>query len=195
MSSGDSALLLLDVQSWILDTFARNDPSLVERLGAALGAAREHGTPVIFVMVAFRPGYPEVDDRNRTVSRSAANGDLREGDAMTAIDPRLAPIDGEVVVTKRRTSAFFGTDLEIILRARKIRRITLAGVATGGVVLSTVRAAADLDLAATVLADGCTDADAEVHAVLVQKVFPRQATVTTVAEWVSSLAVAPRSEA
>jgi nicotinamidase-related amidase len=60
----------------------------------------------------------------------------------------------------------------------------LAGIATSGVVLSTVRQAADLDLGLTVLSDGCLDADEEVHRVLVEKVFPQQAVVTTVAEWV-----------
>jgi nicotinamidase-related amidase len=63
----------------------------------------------------------------------------------------------------------------------------LAGVATSGVVLSTVRQAADLDYRLTVLADGCLDADPEVHRVLVEKIFPRQAEVTTVADWMANL--------
>jgi nicotinamidase-related amidase len=59
----------------------------------------------------------------------------------------------------------------------------LAGIATSGVVLSTVRQAADMDYRLTVLSDGCLDADPEVHRVLTEKVFPRQAEVSTVAEW------------
>jgi nicotinamidase-related amidase len=65
----------------------------------------------------------------------------------------------------------------------------LTGVATSGVVLSTLRQAADLDYRLTVLADGCLDGDPEVHRVLTEKVFPRQAGVVGVAEWISSLAV------
>ena len=53
--------------------------------------------------------------------------------------------------------------------------------------LSTLRQAADLDYRLTVLADGCLDGDPEVHQVLLGKVFPRQAEVTTVAEWAASL--------
>jgi len=34
-----------------------------------------------------------------------------------------------------------------------------------------------------VLADGCLDADPEVHRVLMEKVFPRQADVISVADW------------
>jgi nicotinamidase-related amidase len=59
----------------------------------------------------------------------------------------------------------------------------LTGIATSGVVLSTLRQAADLDYRLIVLADACLDADPEVHRVLTEKVFPRQAEVRTVAEW------------
>jgi nicotinamidase-related amidase len=69
----------------------------------------------------------------------------------------------------------------------------LAGIATSGVVLSTLRQAADLDYQLTVLADGCLDADPDVHQVLLGKVFPRQAEVTTIADWAACLPVAPPS--
>jgi len=63
----------------------------------------------------------------------------------------------------------------------------LAGIATSGVVLSTLRQAADLDYRLTVLADGCLDADPDVHRMLVEKVFPRRAEVVSVADWVAGL--------
>jgi nicotinamidase-related amidase len=55
------------------------------------------------------------------------------------------------------------------------------------VVLSTLRQAADLDYGLVVLSDGCLDADPEVHRVLTEKIFPRQAEVVTVAEWAGGL--------
>jgi len=61
--------------------------------------------------------------------------------------------------------------------------MVLAGIATSGVVLSTLREAADKDYRITVLSDGCADADEEVHRVLTTKVFLRQADVMTVDEW------------
>jgi len=63
----------------------------------------------------------------------------------------------------------------------------LSGVATSGVVLSTLREAADKDYQITVLADGCGDGDEEVHRVLTTKVFLPQANVVNVKEWVGSL--------
>ena len=101
--------------------------------------------------------------------------------------PAVAPAPGDVVVSKRRVSAFAGSDLDVVLRAGGIDNLVLAGIATSGVVLSTLRQAADLDYRLTVLADACGDRDEEVHRVLTEKVFPRQATVTTADEWIATL--------
>jgi len=89
---------------------------------------------------------------------------------------------------QRRVSAFTGSDLEVVLRAAGIDHLVLTGIATSGVVLSTLRQAADLDYRLTVLADGCLDADPEVHRVLTDKVYPRQADVLRISEWTDSLA-------
>ena len=70
-----------------------------------------------------------------------------------------------------------------MLRAQDISHIVLTGVATSGVVLSTIREAADKDYHITVLSDCCADADEEVHRVLTTKVFPRQTEVMTAEEW------------
>jgi nicotinamidase-related amidase len=80
-------------------------------------------------------------------------------------------------------SAFTGSDLEVVLRARGIQHVVLAGIATSGVVLSTLREAADKDYQITVLSDLCADTDPEVHNVLITKVFPRQADVISSAQW------------
>ena len=80
-------------------------------------------------------------------------------------------------------SAFSGSDLDVVLRSLGVDSLVLSGIATSGVVLSTLRQAADLDYRLTVLTDGCTDRDPEVHRVLMEKVFPRQASVVSVAEW------------
>jgi nicotinamidase-related amidase len=73
--------------------------------------------------------------------------------------------------------------METLLKAKGVTHLVLMGIATSGVVLSTVRWAADADYEITVLTDCCADADEEVHRVLTQKVFPRQATVATAGEF------------
>ena len=182
-----TALLIMDVQRGIVARFAGDDDGYLGRLATAIAAARAADVMVGYVTIAFRPGYPEVSDRNKSFAAIAGTGRFADGDPGTAIPDAVAPAPGEAVVTKRRVSAFTGSDLDVLLRARRIEHLVLAGIATSGVVLSTLRQAADLDYRLTVFADGCLDADPEVHQVLLGKVFPRQAEVTNVAEWAASL--------
>ncbi|MEV4315017.1 isochorismatase family cysteine hydrolase [Actinocrispum sp. NPDC049592] len=171
----------MDVQNAVLARYP--DPAYLPRLRQAIEAARSAEVPVIHVVVGFRPNYPEVSPRNKMFGGLTRAGQA-PGDAML-IHPDVAAQPGDIVVTKRRVSAFAGSDLEMVLRSGDIEHLVLTGVATSGVVLSTVRQAADLDFRLTVLADGCLDADPEVHRVLTEKVFPHQAEVTTVAGWVA----------
>jgi nicotinamidase-related amidase len=173
------ALLVMDVQPVVLQRYS--DPGYLPRLATAIDAARARGLPVIYVVVGFRPGAPEVSVRNKMFGRLA--GSPAAGAEITRVHPDVAPGAGDVVVTKRRVSAFAGSDLDLVLRAGEIDHLVLTGVATSGVVLSTLRQAADLDFGLTVLADGCLDADPEVHRVLTEKVFGMQADVRTVADW------------
>jgi len=182
-----TALLVMDVQQGIVDRFAE-DERYLPRLATAVEAARGAGIRVVYVTVAFRAGYPEVSPRNKSFAAISGTGRFTEGDPGRAIHPSVAPASGDVIVTKRRVSAFAGSDLELVLQAGGIDSLVLAGIATSGVVLSTLRQAADLDYRLTVLADGCLDSDAEVHRVLLEKVFPRQADVVRVADWTASLA-------
>jgi nicotinamidase-related amidase len=185
----NAALLVMDVQRAIVERFADDD--LLERVAEAIAAARGSGIRVIYVRVAFRPGHPEVSARNRTFAAVRDAGGLID-DEGAAIHDAVAPLPGEVVVTKRRVSAFAGSDLDVVLRAAEITHLVLCGIATSGVVLSTIRAAADLDFELSVLHDACADGDPEVHRVLTEKVFPRQAAVLDVAAWSEQVGGAPR---
>ena len=69
----------------------------------------------------------------------------------------------------------------LMLRANGIETLILTGIITSGVVLSTLSHAADADYRLLVVGDCCSDGDEEVHRVLLEKVFSRQATITTAA--------------
>jgi len=181
-----SVLLLMDFQHGVVETLGRG--SVVDAADRAAKAARAAGIPVMFVRVAFRPGYPEVAQSNAAFSAAAQAGDAYTQDhPATQVHAALTPGPGEPVIVKRRVSAFTGSDLDVLLRGAGADTLILAGLSTSGVVLSTVRQAADLDYRLTVLADACADRDEEVHRVLTEKVFPRQALVTTTDEWIASL--------
>jgi nicotinamidase-related amidase len=80
-------------------------------------------------------------------------------------------------------SAFAGTDLELLLRASNIQTLILFGVATSGVVLSTLLTAFDADYEIFVIKDCCADGDPETHKILVEKFFPQRANVITAGEF------------
>jgi nicotinamidase-related amidase len=174
-----SALLVMDFQTSIVDGFAEGKDGFLARTAAVLGAARGAALRVVYVVVGFRPGFPEVSARNLSFGAIKQSGRFGAGDPGLAIHPAVAPAGDEVVVTKHRVSAFAGTDLDMILRANAIDTLVLAGIATSGVVLSTVRHAADADYRVVVVGDCCSDRDPDVHRVLLDKVFARQTTVTT----------------
>jgi nicotinamidase-related amidase len=186
------ALLIMDIQQGIVQRFGDNQ-ALLERIAASIDAARASAIPVIYVVVRFRKGYPEISERNRSFAAiRGAGATMEEANPATAIHPAVAPHDDDIVVTKRRVGAFSGSDLDVVLRALQVDGLVLAGISTSGVVLSTLRAAADLDFRCTVLADCCADGDQEVHRVLTTKLFPRQATVLTADEWRAGLQSAGR---
>jgi nicotinamidase-related amidase len=178
----NTALLVMDMQTAILSTLPDSIEVITNNV-KAIAYARNKKMPVIYVVVGFRQGLPEVGVNNKSfvaVKERFANMDMND---FIKIHPELTPAEGEVIVAKRRVCAFTGSDLEVILRAQNIQHIVLTGIATSGVVLSTVREAADKDYRITVLSDCCADGDDEVHRVLTTKVFPRQAEVIMVEEW------------
>jgi nicotinamidase-related amidase len=186
MSDSRSVLLVMDFQHGIVERVVGS--SVVDAANRAVEAARASDVPVMFVRVAFRPGYPEVAESNLSFSRLAEAGDAMTQDhPATQVHAALEPRPGEPVVIKRRVSAFSGSDLDVLLRAAGADTLVLAGISTSGVVLSTLRQAADLDYRLVVLTDACFDPDPEVHRVLTEKVFPRQALVTATDEWIQTL--------
>jgi Isochorismatase family len=97
-----------------------------------IALARDAGMMVIHVVVAFRPGHPEVSPRNRMFSPVKANGMAVVGSEGAAIHPAAAAREGEPIVVKHRISPFVGTDLETLLRSSGIDTLVLAGVSTSG---------------------------------------------------------------
>jgi nicotinamidase-related amidase len=95
--------------------------------------------------------------------------------------PELGPQPGDYDVPKHRWSAFFGTHLELSLRARDIDTILLVGGSTHVGIAATAFAARDMDFHVVVVSDGCFGFADQKHYFLA-KVFPRMARVRTVEE-------------
>lgn len=177
----------MDLQHGILQMLPDADDFLAG-LVRTREAARAAGLTIGYVRVALTAeDAAAVPAANPGFSAAAASGRLDADAPGTQIDSRIAPADGEIVVRKSRVGGFSTTDLHEQLSARGIDTLVLSGIATSGVVLSTVRDAADKDYRVIVLSDGTFDSDEEVHRVLTEKVFPRQAQVVTIDEFVAAL--------
>ncbi len=181
-----TALLVMDVQKGIIGLLPYHEV-FIQRLSGVINSARDQDIPVIYAVVGFRNGYPEVDPNNKFFSSLKDRPMRLDTKESYTVHAGVAPSPDEVLVTKKRISAFTGSDLEVVLRAQGIRHIVLTGISTSGVVLSTLREAADKDFRITVLADCCADRDEEVHRVLTTKVFRSQADVMDAEEWRASL--------
>jgi len=181
-NTSNTALLVMDMQAGIVAMLPQA-ATIVHNIAKAIAKARDQKIPVIYVVVGFRQGSPEISMNNKSFAAGKERFESVDMAEFVKVHEGLKPQDNDVVVTKKRFSAFTGSDLEVVLRAYGVQHLVLTGISTSGVVLSTLREAADKDYRLTVLADCCADGDAEVHQVLTTKVFPRQADVLTVGEW------------
>lgn len=145
-------------------------PTVIARCSAAIGAARRGGVPIVHVRVANLPDAASSPAawlralRNHSGGRPLDVSRLSvEGAPDVAFTPECAPEPGELVLTKRRPSAFFGTDLAMILRAQDIESVAVVGISTGGCVEATLRDATHNDFYAVLLEDAVGAYDLEVH--------------------------------
>ena len=135
-----------------------------------VAAARAAGLPVIYVIEAHRPDLSDIGAAGsphwRMCQRMAVGAEMTapdgrpsrihvEGSWNTEILPELAPEDGDIIVTKRRYSAFYDTDLEARLRALGIRTLVVTGCTTSICIESTIRDAAFRDFICVLPVD-CT---------------------------------------
>jgi nicotinamidase-related amidase len=181
--AGKTALLLMDIQEPTVKMLP-DSTDFIKSVTHAIQIARLNNIPLIYVVVGFRKGYPEASPNNKSFSVIKKNTAMSfDSEESARVHASVTPQPNDILIVKKRISAFTGSDLEVVLRSLGIIHIVLTGIATSGVVLSTLREAADKDYVITVLSDCCADRDEEVHRVLMTKVFPRQAEVMKTEEW------------
>ncbi|MFD9333128.1 hydrolase [Streptomyces sp. NPDC060028] len=180
---GDTALVLIDLQSGILALPTNRPADEVLQKGIALAEAfRAHKLPVVLVKVAWSPDGGDLPtlEVDRPGPASAPPAGFSE------IPAELAAL-GDVVVTKRHWGAFTGTELDLQLRRRGIHRIVLAGISTSAGVESTARTAWENSYEVVFAEDATADIDADSHAHTFGKIFPRIGKVATTDEIIGAL--------
>jgi nicotinamidase-related amidase len=181
-----TAVLTLDMQEGILG-FVPGALAAFPNAAQVVDAARKGGFLLIHVGIGFEPGYPEIGTAHKRFAMVKERGVFVKGSDTAKIHPSLFK-PGDTLIYKHRVSAFAGNSLQMILRAQGIENLVFFGISTSGIVLSTIRAASDLDFQCFVVKDACFDPDEEVHRVLTEKVFAAQGTVLTTKEFLSDYA-------
>jgi nicotinamidase-related amidase len=181
---GETVFLVMDVQNGVIERMEDMKPYL-DRLSSVIRSAREAGFRIIHIRTVFRPGFVDASPQNKSIAKVVAWGILTEGSKSAEIHDAIVPDKSDVIINKSRGSAFHGCDLETVLRSLDVETIVITGLTTSGVVLSTVRQAADMDYRLVVLEDLCKDRDPESHDILVRKIFPKQAEVLSSAKWLT----------
>ena len=184
VDAAQTALVLMDFQPAVLGTVAESDTAaLLANAEKALTWARSAGLTVAHVRVAFQDAdYRAIPQRNRAFAPLRGGGMMADGSPECEIIESLRPQGDEIVVRKTRFGSFSTTNLSSRLREAGIESLILAGISTSGVVLSTVRDAADQDFRIYVLADACADGNPHVLSLLTEAVFPHQAYVIRTAQ-------------
>lgn len=165
-----TALVVIDLQRGLAQyPTAHPFKEIVSNTARLADAFRRAQLPVVLVTVSFSPdGGDRLNTRTEMPPRSPPSTP-----DFSLLVPELEPKPGDLLITKRQPSAFYGTDLDLQLRRRQITGIVLTGVATSIGVDSTARAAHERGYNITFASDAMTDLDASVHELVMKKMFPR----------------------
>lgn len=184
ITPAQTALVVMHYQTDILGLFPSVSPGLLANTRRLCDAARAKGVGVYFANLRFSPGYPEVSPLNKN-----GQGIKRLG---LFIEDRTAPELGrqahEPLIAAHRASVFFGTDLAVRLSAQGVDTLIMVGIASTGVVLSSVAYASDADFRLYTVKDCCYDPDPVVHDHLFATAFDTRTTVLSLADALRLLA-------
>ncbi|WP_265447555.1 cysteine hydrolase family protein [Flexivirga meconopsidis] len=151
---------------------------IVDKFNSALRLGRSERWLNVLVKVGFEPGYAAQPKNSPMFGKAHEYGALDLAGQGTAFHPDLDDELADLVVTKPRISAFYGTRLGPALSAAKVDRVVLAGVSSVWAVQATARDAHDRDFEVVVLEDACaapTEAEHEESMRTLQTI----ATITT----------------
>lgn len=170
MDRQPEALLVIDMQNGFLEPSSplciAQARETVPACARAIAAARRAGMPVFFVRRLYREDGSDVE-RTRKAVWEAGGKPLTasaRGPLSAELPPELARRPGDYEIIKPRFSAFFQTELDLLLRRLGIRKLYLAGTTTPNCIRTTCYDAISLDYEVAVLADCCSSNTAEIQA-------------------------------
>ncbi|PSJ57163.1 cysteine hydrolase [Mesorhizobium soli] len=159
---------MLHFQADVFSVLSNDDmPALLDRANALIRTWRTTGRPVVFANFALGPKYESVNEHNRLVANIRETGLFREPTPANDLD--LAPTDWRYSCP--RANVFYGTTLDTDLRTQGIDTLVMAGIASSGVLFSSVGWSSDADYRIYLVRDCCYDPDAQAHEALFRTSF------------------------
>jgi biuret amidohydrolase len=192
----DSAFLVLHYQNGVAHpkgVWGKNLFPQIEKSGAtpktrkALEAARAKGMLVIYVNIAWRPGFPELPENTCGLLREAKEkNECLVGSWGAAVIDELKPKKNEIIVVNFGSDGFEGTDLDMILRCNRINHLYFTGQCTEHVVATTLKRAVNMGYTATLLKD-CTSGFTDQNYEAMLNILPLYGELITSDEFIASL--------
>ena len=167
----NKALILIDYINEIVNPagktpacaamFAANNS--VEKINAVTKMARANGWLVIWVKVAFNADYSEIHPNSKLFANAKKFGAYLRDTWATELVDGLDYLPSDSIVYKNRVSAFFATNLDLLLSANNVEEVYIAGVSTEMAIQATARVAHDLDYKVSIIGDLCASGSIEFH--------------------------------
>ncbi len=154
------ALVVIDMIKGNQPFFKETHIKIIPNIKRTIEKCRKLGIPVIYA----NDSYLESDWIFNFMKRHA----IRGTEEVDVID-ELKPEKGDIVIEKRRFSAFFRTDLDITLKELGIDTLLLAGINTHVCVLATAFDAVSSDFNVILLEDCCASHKEEIHEFITKK--------------------------
>jgi nicotinamidase-related amidase len=188
-----TALVLIDPQNWTLELgIAPHVTATVVNNASALGRALQGAGFVIWTRAAFSNGYADMLQVPVDMALRVPESGL--SDEALAFNPLLEPTP-DLVITKRQWSAFYGTELDLQLRRRRIETVIIAGAMTNFGVESTARDAWQRNYAVVIAEDACSSINLEMHEFAIASTLPRIARVRSTREIIEALSTSSAAPA
>ena len=178
-----TALVIIDLQRGIAgrEVHPHSGRSVVANAALLVEAFHRAQLPIVFVRVSFTPETmlkPILDNAPSMPPPQAGWDELV---------PEMDVREADVVVTKRNWGAFYGTDLDMQLRRRGVKRIAICGIATSIGVESTARDAFERNYKLLFVEDAMAAMSAQEHEYACSVVFPRMGIIRSTDDVVKAL--------
>ncbi len=188
-----SALILIDMINAVAKggneppyNVPPNRQGVIDNFVRLVAHCREVGTPIIYITTYRRP---DNSDAPKTVADVGGGGGvpMLEGTRAVEVIDELAPQPGDYIVVKPRFSAYYGTNIEGILKDLGTETILVGGISTQRSVEGTARDAKNRDTQCVVVSDCCTAGEEDVHQMTIEHVLPLLVRVRTTDEVIAAL--------